>query len=168
MAKLNLSAPWVTYYRQLNALFREDGQVKVLFNEEEMEIKLFVSDAKKACALEKLLPTRKTFGGVSVDITVVPPNCDPYTQNIDVIKEAFRGNLAVVDVVTVDNLFGYDLHYVVFQREIVQYFTDDISDYNGYHSTLYEDIAREILDGITGVFFCTEVDSWLGEPCEWP
>lgn len=44
---------------------------------------------------------------------------------------------------------------MLFKKEVVQYFTDNLGDYNGYRSTLYENIARDIFGDIVGVFFCT-------------
>ena len=40
MAKLNLSAPWVTYYRETEELFRNDPTIRVLFDDEEPELKV--------------------------------------------------------------------------------------------------------------------------------
>jgi len=48
-----------------------------------------------------------------------------------------------------------DLTYVLFKNKVVQYFIDNIGDYNGMKSTLYEDIARDIFEDVDGVFFCT-------------
>ena len=52
MAKLNLSPPWVVYYRKLSAFFKEDPEVKIVYDDIEQEIKLYVSNAEKAVALE--------------------------------------------------------------------------------------------------------------------
>ena len=64
MARLNLSPPWITYYRQLNAFFSEDPEVRVVFDDTseddgEYIIKLYVNNIAKTEALEALLPKEK-------------------------------------------------------------------------------------------------------------
>lgn len=55
MARLQLSPPWDIYYQELNALFGQDKEIHVIFDEEEYEIKLHVDEIDKATALEELL-----------------------------------------------------------------------------------------------------------------
>lgn len=158
MAKLKLSPPWDIFYKEVDAFFKEDGDVKVIFDEDEFTIKLYVDDATKAAALTELLPTEKDFGNVVLKISVIPANeggrpalgMPPYT--------AFYGNPIVDEIKIIRDLFGYDLVYVMFVKEVVQYFTDNISDYNGFCSTLYENIARNIFEGKEGVFYCTSAE----------
>lgn len=38
MAKLNLSPPWVVYYRKLSAFFKEDPEVRITYTDNEMEL----------------------------------------------------------------------------------------------------------------------------------
>lgn len=72
--KLNLSAPWCTYYREINELFGNDPEIKIEFDEEEPEIKMYVRNHEKADALTRLLPVTKAFGWVELKITVIPAN----------------------------------------------------------------------------------------------
>ena len=65
MAKVSLSSPWILFYKKVSALFEKDPGVRVLFDESDNSLKLFVEDAKKATALEKLLPKEMTFGSPS-------------------------------------------------------------------------------------------------------
>lgn len=153
MAKFNLSSPWFIYYREINALFEKDFGVRVVFNEEGPEVKLYVDDPEKAEALRELLPSEKEFGDVYLLITVVPSN--EAKNNAVLFRKAFEGNEAVSFIHTTNNIFSSDLTYVVFKKEVVQYFTDDLSSINGVHSTLYQDIAKDVFDEHEGVFFCT-------------
>ena len=61
--------------------------------------------------------------------------------------------------------------YVVFQNTVVQFFADNLNDCHGIISTLYQDIAEELLtgEGAQGVFFNTNVErGGLGKsPEEW-
>ena len=45
--KVNLSAPWEIFYRELQALFRGDGSVNILRDDDEKEIDLLVEGAGK-------------------------------------------------------------------------------------------------------------------------
>lgn len=153
MAKMNLSAPWDIYYRQVEALFAKDPEIDVVYDEDAKEIKVCVENPVKADALEKLLPATKNFGGVELRITVVPANDQESPASL--YEKAFYGNPAFSGIVESEGSFKAT--YVVFKPEVVQYFTDDISDISGYESTVYEDIAREVFaNGNPGAFFCTE------------
>ena len=59
MAKLGLSSPWMIYYREVEALFQMDPGVRVIFDDDNRELKLYVEDGEKAYALSQLLPTEK-------------------------------------------------------------------------------------------------------------
>ena len=65
-----------------------------------------------------------------------------------------------------------DVTYVVFKNCVVQFFADNLNDCHGIISTLYQDIAEEILtgDGAQGVYFNTDVERGaLGRTLdEWP
>ena len=66
----------------------------------------------------------------------------------------FEGNPAVKEFKSVQ--FGpEEVLYVIFQKEVVQFFTDDLTDIYGLCSTLYQDIAKDVFENVGGVFFCT-------------
>lgn len=163
MAKLNLSPPWVVYYRKLSAFFKEDPEVRITYDEIEQEIKLYVDNAEKAVALENLLPHEQNFGNVTLYITVVPANKTTFdsvkatysTSSSDIIHICFN-NKAVVGIKVVDGIMTNRITFVIFRKEVIQYFTDDIGDYHGICSTLYQDLAKDIFGNIDGVFFCTD------------
>ena len=169
MAKLNLSPPWVVYYRKLSAFFREDSEVRITYDDIEQEIKLYVNNAEKAVALENLLPSEQNFGNVTLYITIVPANQTCFdsvkagysTNMIDIVRALFD-NKAVVGIKVVDGIMTNKMTFVIFKKEVVQYFTDDIGDYHGICSTLYQDLAKEIFGSIDGVFFCTDNEIELG------
>ena len=46
--KVKLSAPWVTFYRELEALFGEDPDVTVKYDEKKNVVELYVENEKKA------------------------------------------------------------------------------------------------------------------------
>lgn len=156
--KLSLSAPWAIYFRQIEALFKEDPEIKVIFDSEENEIKLYVESQDKADALGELLPEEKSFGEVTVKVTIIPANDEEITT-LKLIERAFRGNPALKYVKSTDpslQTFGAD--YVVFKKEVVQYFNDSLADIYGQCSTLYQDIAKEVIELKAGdnIYFCTD------------
>lgn len=166
MAKLNLSPPWVMYYRKLSTFFKEDSEVRIVYDDIEQEIKLYVNNAEKAVALEKLLPSEQVFGNVTLYITIVPANKTCFdsvkagrSANMNDIMCALFNNKAVVGIQVVDGIMTNKITYVVFRKEVIQYYTDNIGDYHGICSTLYQDLAKDIFGDINGVFFCTDSDT---------
>lgn len=162
MANMKLSPPWAIFYREIQALFGDDPEIHVVYDEQSEIVKIYVENPEKAEVLSQLLPTKKMFGRVGLDIQVIPADGKKYStdvpENVDatMFEKAFKGNPALSYAKTFPNLFGAVVTYVVFVPEVVQFFTDDISDINGLRSTLYEDIARDVFDGIP-VNFCTDI-----------
>ena len=166
MARVKLSPPWDIYYQEINELFKNDSDISVLYDEDEKKIKLYVSNASKADALTQILPGEKEYSGVTLHIEVIPPN-EAFTSSAkDLFDRAFDGNEAFAYVKTVNLPFmSCGLTYVVFENKVVQYYTDNLGDINGFTSTLYENIARDVLDEINGVYYCTclgdeDYDEW--------
>ena len=158
MAKLGLSSPWVQYYHQLEAFFRKDNDVKIVYNEDENDIKIYVADAAKAEALSQILPQEKSWGTVTLYITVIPANTlsnKVFTIPVSIWEAAFKNNEALDYIKIIKGLYCNDLTYIVFKREVIQYFTDSLSDINGLRSTLYQDIAEDLFVEHENVFFNT-------------
>ena len=66
----------------------------------------------------------------------------------------------------------FSMVYVVFKNCVVQFFNDNLNDCHGVISTLYQDIAADVLtgEGAQGVYFNTDVErGQIGKPLgEWP
>lgn len=152
-----LSAPWVTFYRELEALFKEDEQIKVVLDEdaESPVIKIYVDNNEKQAALSQILPTEKVFGSVTVRVNIIPAN-GSWQHIINLFYKAFEGNPALSFIETVDGVFSNPIHYVVFKNKVVQYFNDNLGDIYGNCSTLYQDIAKDVFGDVDGVCFCTD------------
>ena len=156
--KVNLSSPWVIYYRKLESFFELDPDVEVILEggeEYQPVIRLYVDNSRKADALQELLPNEKKFGNVKVPIIVIPSNNT--SSKLDLLKVALEGNDAVVDIETVSAVFD-DITYIIFEKEVVQYFADDLGDLHGINSTLYQDLAKEIFGESSNIHFCTDSD----------
>ena len=172
--KLKISPPWVTYANELTALFGEDPEIKINYDNDFPRVKLYVSNWKKATALDLLLRRGIEFGNVYLHVEVVPPNterikfgdCNDYKL---VFEEAFKGNPAFSFVYQVEGIFSNKITYVVFKNKVVQFFNDNLNDVYGNVSTLYQEIAKDVFD-IKGICYCTDVqDNGLRKPLnEWP
>lgn len=154
---VSLVSPWVDFFYKVSALFHEDPDVAVIFNNEKYELVLLVKGADKAEAIQKLIGTERKLGDRIVKITVNTAKYADLTK-ADYIRKAFAGNPALVDVVVLDpklpTIGGWT--YSVFKAEVVQYRNDDISDLNLRRSCLYQDIAAEVFGEDPGFYYCTE------------
>ena len=163
MARLGLSSPWVQYYHQLEAFFKRDDEVKVVYDEENNDIKIYVADPAKADALTQILPYEKSWGTVVLHINVIPANSHfttkVLTTPVAVWEAAFKNNSAVDYIKTIKGLYCNDLTYIVFKREVVQYFTDSLGDIHGLRSTLYQDMAEDLFKEHENIFFNTNKES---------
>ena len=155
MPKLNLSSPWVIFYRKVDALFKKDPDVRVIYDEENRNLNLYVKSPVKAAVLTANLPVSKKFGRVELHINVIPANGVEVIDDTD-FGSLFDGNDALSFARVVPDIVGTPIQYVVFKKEVVQFYTDDLCDYYGIRSTLYEDIAREVFENLNGIFFCTD------------
>ena len=153
--EFKLSPPWAIYYRKINALFGEDPEIRIVYDEDTPEIKLYVDSVDKADAMAQLLPVEKEFGNVKLKITVIPPN-KLEADKISVFEKMFKGNPVISFITGIQDIFATPLHYIVFKNKVVQYHNDDLSDFYGNCSTLYQDIAKEIFGNLENIYFCTD------------
>lgn len=165
-----LSPPWIEYARELKVLFGEDPEVDVDYNDDETEVVLLVESEEKADAIGQLLGTEKEFGNVTLKITVIPANAPVEPTKAQLIAKAFKGNPVVKDIVTISDPMLPHFSFVVFENKVVQFWNDNLGDLNGLKSTLYQDIADEVLGGDGEVYYCTEPgEAKTGIPLgEWP
>ena len=156
MEKLNLSSPWVTYVNEMKALFEKDPQITIVYDNEDCTVKLFVESESKADALQKLLPETKEFGNVTLKIEIVPANADLADPNVALFCAAFEGNPVLEEVRSISSVMG-TFNYAVFKKEVVQFYNDQLDDLHGNKSTLYQEIARDVIGQKEGIFYCTDV-----------
>lgn len=169
-----MSPPWDTYYCEIEAFFKQDPEVRVLYDDEKKVITLYVNNEAKADALNVLLPSEKTFGNVTVKINVTPANTKNFATTSDALASALNGNNAIRQII-VSGLPGLgEFTYVICAPEVAQFFTDNLQDYCGFTSMLFADLARDIFEvSKEGIFFCTEVsdftlDNLISRKNEWP
>ena len=165
--KVTLSAPWMTYYHELEEMFKRDPEIKIVYDEESYTVKLYVAKSAKAEALDKLLKKEVSFGTITLNVIVVPPNEDE-VDILDLYEDAFAGNPSLDYTIPIESPLGRHC-YVVMKNEVVQFFNDQLDDPHGNKSTLLQEIARDIFIGDPAVHFCTNTKKEVGKPLgEWP
>ena len=172
--RLKISPPWVTYMNKLQALFDGDPQIAFNIDYDNLTVALAGNNGEKNAALQRLLPTEKQFGNVTLHIIVDGPIANiAFPTQKDLFDTAFKGNPAYAYSVSpsADTWF-FNMTYVVFKNCVVQFFNDNLNDCHGLISTLYQDIAAEIFEdaNLNGVYYNTDVEvGKLGAPLgEWP
>lgn len=177
MATVNMISPWMAFYKQINALFEKDPEVHVIFDEEKYTINLYVDDACKAAALDRLLVKEKEFGNIVVKVNVLPANIEDFAgfrserytmSNASWFDMAFEYNPIYAFAIGVDSPLAPKFTFVVFKREVLQYYSDNLWDYYGVTSMLAQDIAREVFDSSIGVSFSTLVGEEEALKKSWP
>lgn len=162
MAMLNLVAPWIDFYRKVEAMFKNDPEVTVIFDQDNYKLQVYVDDEDKAKAIEYLLVEEEYFGDTHVVVEVIPANDYKPLRSInfsnlnlvDIFNNTFSFNKAFVETEEL-RLGGFHRVYVVFKKEVVQYFNDSLGDVNGLCSTLYQEIAKDVFKDFDDVSYCT-------------
>lgn len=152
MDKLKVSPPWITYYKKVAELFKRDDEVIPVYDDEAKKLTLNVKNYEKAQAIRKLIPSKVEFGNVTV---IVDVKYNEDGKNIeDTFKAAFKNNPAFRYTFTFETSSN-PIVYAIFEKSVVQYWNDDMSDPHGITSTLYETIAKDVLEA-PGVIYSTE------------
>jgi len=173
--RLKILPPWTITMRKLEALF--DGDPLIAFNCDYSEPAVVIScnNGDKVAALQQILPEVIEFGNVAMKVIIDgTPSNRVFTSKVELFDTAFKGNPAYAYAVCPAEE-GYQwigTTYVVFKNCVVQFAADNLNDCHGIISTLYQDIADQLLTGpaTEGVFYNTDVErANLGMPLgEWP
>ena len=154
--KKGLTALCTTFYHEVEALFGDDPDIHVEYDADKVEITLIVQNADKADALAQILPTEKAFGDVTLKLNVKPIH-KPITPKTTLIARAFQGNPAYSYAISTEWPGYKPIYYIVFANKVVQFFNDNHDDVNGNCTTLYQDIARDVLGTDENIRYCTDV-----------
>ena len=161
MLNLALEAPWQTFTKKLQALFENDPDIDVSDIYEPANavttysVAIQVRKHAKFLALDRLLPSWKGFGNVTLGIDLFDEENEEVNA-AELFKTLFEGNPIVDSIQTKTDPTGTDWNYVLFKPEVVQFFDDDMGDFNGNWNGLAEDIAREVFEeNSRNVYFCT-------------
>ena len=175
--RLKILPPWTIVIRKLEALFDGDPQIafNTNFSGEGPSVVLSCNNGDKVAALLQILPEEVSFGNVKLKVLVDgTPSNRAFISKVELFDTAFKGNPAYAYSVCPAEE-GYQwigTTYVVFNNCVVQFAADNLNDCHGIISTLYQNIAEELLTGSAtdGVFYNTNVErANLGFPLgEWP
>ena len=160
---MNLQAPWYEFQNKVAALFKNDpdisvGEIRECGANEDTDyaFDIEVKKHEKYIALDRLLPSVKTYGHVTLGICLYDEEDTANTSPLDVFKTLFEGNPIVMTMETHTDPAGGQWNYVVFTPEVVQFYNDNLADYHGNWNGLAEDIAYEVFEeNSRGVYFCT-------------
>lgn len=159
MKKLALSTPWATYRNKLNALFELDNCITVgdvVETGNGHELTIVVTDKDKYIALDRVMAKKIEFGNVVLTINLKLGDSSIADDYSELYKTLFSDNRIVKDIIIGKDFAGQDHCYVRFQPKVIQFFNDDISDYDGNWSGIAQDIAKEVFtDTPVGIHFCT-------------
>lgn len=148
-----LSAPWYAYYRELKALFEQDPELSIGFDPGELVFTIYVhGNGEKAYALTQLLPVVKEFGSITVRTRVIPSNGE-VESDYELLLKAFKDNPVFAAGIQEEMT---NMNYILFKKEVVQFYNDQFDDPRGYRSTLYKTIADDVFAGVHDVFFSTD------------
>ena len=176
-ARLKILPPWSITIKKFEALFDGDPQIacNTDYSSGHAAIVLACNNGDKVAALQQILPEEISFGNAKLKVVVdgVPSN-RAFANKKELFETAFQGNPAFAYAVSPvdEGINWFSMVYVVFKNCVIQFFADNLNDCHGVISTLYQDIAAELLDGpgADGVCFNTDVERGaLGKPLgEWP
>lgn len=161
MLKFAIEAPWNTFVKKLTVLFEGDPDIDVsdIYEPEDGKtdyaVAIQVKKHEKFLALDRLLPWIKTFGNVTLGIDIFDEE-NGEIDSAELFRVLFDGNPHVDSIQTRTDPAGVDWNYVLFKPEVMQFFDDDLADYNGNWNGLSEDNAREVFEeNARGMNFCT-------------
>lgn len=162
MLSIKLEAPWYTYQKKLNALFSKDPDIKVgeVYESDSEDydygIDIEIKNHEKFVALDRVLLKTVGFANIVLQITLFDEENSEQDPAIDLFKKVFEGNPIVKDIKETIDRTGTSRAYVRFEPDVVQFFDDDLGDYNGNWNGLAQDIAKEVFSKTSWqINFCT-------------
>lgn len=160
--KAGIQAPWVTTYKKICALFENDMDLHISdINEAtpgNCTIVISSQNNAKLESIKKILKNHFEFGNVTLDIEFIPEDNNEKITDSD-FRNAFNCNENLTEVRNIELPDGSVKTYVVFEKEVVQFYNDDLTDLYGNYNGLMEDIARELFNEVdASISYCTNED----------
>ena len=115
-----------------------------------------IKSVKKIAALEKVIKNVFNLGNVTLTVNFVHEREDEDVTAQDFI-DAFEGNSNFVTVEETSKGLFQNLVYVIFAKEILQFFNDDLSDIYGNANLIVADAANDVCNKSKEkeMYFCT-------------
>lgn len=161
---LGLQSPWITTYNKIFAIFGRDEDL-VFSNVEKdsteegvYSFTITSNNSVKLSAIEKIMKNEFTFGNVTLRVKFIYETENAATITASDFKNAFSGNNILSKVETIETPWKFNRTFVVFGREVIQFYNDDITDFYGNFNGLAEDIAQDIFKPVENdISFCTDI-----------
>jgi len=157
---LGLQSPWVTLYNKIYFMFSNDEDLDIsnlIESDGNYSMTIASNNTTKLKAIEKILKHEFSLGNITFKINFVYGENESDNITISDIKNAFNGNTVISTIKTAMTPAQDELTFVLFNREVVQFYNDDISDFYGNYNGLAEDIAREIFNNQFDINYCTDI-----------
>ena len=155
---VQLSPPWYILRNKIFYLLDPDEELMVSELIEDKKgsyiIKITSENGEKLEALKKVLKESFEFGNVTVKVEFEHVRDDEIT--IEDYETAFAGNANFVEAVETGKGLFQGLRYIVFAKEILQFFDDDLSDLYANFNGIVADVAKEVCKKYENVYFSTD------------
>ena len=147
-----LSPPWNILASKIRVLFEQDNQITVSDcvpdedSEGNYKIDITVDNIYKLQAIKILIPSKVTIGNVEVKINMDKSEESSYIDlTKDTVDILFKDNPIYKETIGIENTLTHQMqYYALFNKEVLQYFADDLESPWGIQSNLAENIARDI------------------------
>ena len=158
--ELGLQSPWIILHKGLYNLFAQDPDITVAPNMIQCEGGVYEthissSNYEKLSALKKIIRNETKMGNITARVVF---DYDAPTDDIGVEdwKAAFAGNPLFKDIIAVPTPTGGEIDYVLFARDILTYYIDDITDLYGNKHIIVADLVKQVANETSNINICTE------------
>lgn len=161
MMKFAIEAPWYTHQKMVKALFEHDPDIVVgdIYepdtDDAEYAFDIEVRNHEKFIALDRAIQKTVVFGNITLTIVLCDEENSSVHPGYELFNTLFKDNPIAKDIKVVRDQAEVDHVFVRFEPQVIQFYDDDLTDYNGNWNGIAEDIAREIFANDWDVNFCT-------------
>jgi hypothetical protein len=126
----------------------------VEYDGEKRKVIIRTKSFDKCSAFTRLLPQAVVFGNVMLTIDIVPAND---IDDVTMFKHIFANSPIVDKIVTVQpEGTSNPFTYILFKKEVVEYWDDNLGNPHGFMFDLYQNIADNVFDSNhDGIIFST-------------
>ena len=141
---LTLSAPWYTFAKTVKYIFEKDPDITVAFSDEingTLTITIETSSPKKLISIKKIVGSKRNFGNINVVIKYALTTNAITTEDYQL---AFADTGLIDQIIESQDPMGTD--FVVVNRDLVQFYNDNIFDYHGNITMTLEEAILSIIN----------------------
>ena len=154
-----LSAPWYTFAKTVKYIFEKDPDIAVNFSDEingNLTITVETSSPKKLISIKKIVGSKRSYGNITVVIKYA------LSSNIITLEDyqlAFADTGLIDQIIESQDPMGTD--FIVVNRDLVQFYNDNIFDYHGNITMTLEEAILSIInmgEQAADIAICTKSD----------